>query len=96
MADGEAFRPETLLDSIHVVDVGADDDLIGAVWLRERDHAVDADVEIGEDRRNVPQNALPIGNIDREARLAAVQAHDRDECAEDVRRGDDADELLCG
>ena len=49
MADLESLRPEAILDGIHIVDVGADDDLIGAAWLRECDHAVDADVEIGED-----------------------------------------------
>ena len=94
VADGESLCPEPLLDRLHIVDVGADDDLIGAVRLRERDHAVDADVEIGEDGRDVAQNALAVGDVDRESGLAAVESHDGDERAEDIRGGDDADEFL--
>ena len=93
MADFESLCPEAILDGIHVVDVGADDDLIGAARLRERDHAVDADVEIGENGRDVAQDARAVSDVDREARLAAVETHDGDKGAEDVRGGDDADEL---
>ena len=93
MADFESLCPEAILDGIHVVDIGADDDLIGPARLWECDHAVDADVEIGKDGRDVAQNALAVRNVDREPRLAAVQSHDGDKGAEDVRGGDDADEL---
>ena len=96
MADLEPLCPEAFFYGVHVGDVGTDDDLVGAARLRERDHAADADVEIGEDGCDVAQYARAVGDINGEARLAAVESHDGDEGVEDVRTGDDADNLADG
>lgn len=96
MADLEPLCPEAFFYGVHVGDVGTDDDLVGAARLRKRDHAADADVEVGEDGGDVPQDPLAVRDVDRQAREPAVESHDGDEGVEDVRTGDDADNLADG